>query len=59
MTIERRVVLVFALITCLVRSPVLATAQANTTDWSSLKNIAVDTKLSVKLQSGKKIEGRF
>ena len=60
MAIKRRVALTLALIACLVCSPVLASAQGNTTsDWSSLKNLAVDTKLSVKLKTGKKVEGRF
>ena len=60
MAIERRVALIFALITSLVLSPVLASAQGSSaSDWSSLRNIAVDTRLSVKLKTGKKVEGKF
>jgi hypothetical protein len=59
MPIERRVGLIFALITCVVFSPISASAQQSTTDWSAIKTIALDTKLSVMLKSGKKVEGRF
>jgi small nuclear ribonucleoprotein (snRNP)-like protein len=60
MAIGRRVAMIFALVTSLVLAPVLAMAQGSpSNDWSSLRNLAIDSKLSVKLKTGKTVEGRF
>src|SRR6185295_10761248 len=60
MAIGKRVAVIFALITSLILSPVLAAAQGNANnDWSTVKNLAVDTKLLVKLKTGKTLDGRL
>jgi hypothetical protein len=60
MAIGRRVAMILALITSLALAPVVGMAQGNATgDWSSLRNLAIDTKLSVKLKTGKTVEGKF
>ena len=60
MAIGRRVATILALITSLVLTPVLAMAQGNSTsDWGSLRTVAIDSKLSVKLKTGKTVEGKF
>jgi hypothetical protein len=38
-------------------SPVAAAAQGGTNDWSHLTSVATGTKLSVKLRSGKTVDG--
>jgi small nuclear ribonucleoprotein (snRNP)-like protein len=61
MAIGKRVALVFTLITTMVFSPLVAIAQgsSSTSDWSSLRSIPVDSKLSVKLKTGKTIDGKL
>jgi len=40
-------------------SPVTLVAQTGTNDWSRLSAVASETKLSVKLKDGKRVEGRL
>lgn len=47
------------LLTSLLLSPVAVMAQAGTNDWARLNSVASGSKLSVKLKTGKKIEGTF
>lgn len=50
--------LVLVLVASLLLSPV-ASAQSATGDWSALKAVASGSKLSVKLKSGRTVEGRL
>jgi len=60
MSIGKKVVMILVLISSLVFSPILAMAQgASTNDWSAVRNLAVDTKVSVKLKTGKTVEGKL
>ena len=45
------------LLTSLLLSPVAVAAQAGTNDWSRLNSVGSGSKLSVKLKTGKKIDG--
>lgn len=54
---RRGLTLSLVLIASLLLSPV-ASAQTATNDWSGLKSIASGSKLSVKLKTGKTIDGR-
>ncbi|HEY6802149.1 MAG TPA: hypothetical protein VI306_01100 [Pyrinomonadaceae bacterium] len=59
MSIGKKVAVILVLISSLVLSPVLASAQGtSSSDWSSVRNLAVDTKVSVKLKTGKTVEGK-
>ena len=61
MAIGKRVALILTLITSMVFSPAMTMAQSgsSTSDWSSLRSIPVDSKLSVKLKTGKTIDGKL
>jgi hypothetical protein len=59
MSIGKHITVILVLISSLVLSPVLAMAQgSSSSDWSSVRNLAVDTKVSVKLKTGKTVEGK-
>ena len=61
MAIGKRVALILTLITSMFFSPAITMAQSgsSTSDWSSLRSIPVDSKLSVKLKTGKTIDGKL
>src|SRR5919205_2623494 len=58
MFVERRLKLSLLLAASLLLAPVVS-AQTATGDWSALKAIASGSKLSVKLKTGKTVEGRL
>ena len=55
---SRRLTFSLILIASLLLSPVVS-AQTATNDWSALKAVATGSKLSVKLKTGKTVEGRL
>lgn len=55
---SRRLTLSLVLIASLLLSPVVS-AQTAGNDWSALKAVAAGSKLSVKLKSGRSVEGRL
>ncbi|HEX7312532.1 MAG TPA: hypothetical protein VF297_01355 [Pyrinomonadaceae bacterium] len=55
---SRRLTFSLVLIASLLLSPV-ASAQTASSDWSSLKAVASGSKLSVKLKTGKSVEGKL
>src|SRR5215210_9394361 len=55
---SRRLTLCLFLIASLLLSPAVS-AQTATGDWSALKSVETGSKLSVKLKSGKTVEGRL
>lgn len=55
---RRAATLSLVLIASMLMSPVVS-AQTATGDWSALKAVAVGNKLSVKLKTGKSVEGRL
>jgi hypothetical protein len=55
---SRRLTFSLVLIASLLMSPV-APAQTASSDWSALKAVASGSKLSVKLKTGKTVEGRL
>ena len=55
---SRRLALSLALIASLLLSPV-ASAQTASGDWSALRAVEAGSKLSVKLKTGKTVEGRL
>ena len=60
MSHQKRLVVAVALIASLLFSSLPAMAQtSSTSDWTSLQGLARDTKVQVKLKTGKKVEGRF
>jgi len=56
--VRRRLTLSLVLATWLLLSPI-ASAQTSTGDWSSLKAVETGSKLSVKLKTGRAVEGRL
>jgi hypothetical protein len=56
---QKRLVTSIALIASLLFSSISAVAQTATGDWNSLQRLGVDSKLSVKLKTGKTVDGRF
>jgi len=60
MSHKKRLVTSVALISSLLCSLLPAVAQtASTSDWNSLQRLAGDTKVAVKLKTGKTIDGHF
>jgi len=60
MSHQKRLVIAVALITSLLFTSLPAMAQtSSTSDWTSLQRLARDSKIAVKLKTGKKVEGRF
>ena len=61
MAMERRVALIVLLLSAVVLSPMLAFAQGaqTTSDWGALKNLPNESKLEVKLKSGKTVDGKL
>lgn len=55
---SRRLTLSLVLVACLLLSPAVS-AQTATGDWSALKTVATGSKLSIKLKTGKTVEGRL
>lgn len=55
---RRRLSFCFVLVASLLLSPV-ASAQTAAHEWSALKSVASESKLSVKLKSGKTVEGKL
>jgi len=55
---RRRLTLSLVLVASLLLAPV-ASAQTASGDWSALKAVAAGSKLSVKLKTGKSVEGRL
>lgn len=53
----RQVATLAILLTSLLLSPVTLEAQATTNEWSRLTSVATGSKLSVKLKTGKKMDG--
>ena len=56
---SRRLIISVALMASLLLSSVSVTAQRSPGDWSALQSITADTKLSVKLKTGKTADGTF
>jgi small nuclear ribonucleoprotein (snRNP)-like protein len=57
---QKRLMISAALIASLLLSSLPTMAQrASTGDWNSLQRMTADTKVSVKLKTGKTVEGRF
>jgi len=59
MSHQKRLVIAVALITSLLFTSLPAMAQTSTSDWTSLQRLTRDSKVAVKLKTGKKAEGRF
>ena len=61
MSYSKRFVLTIGLITSILLAPVTSLAQnvASTSDWSALRNIPADSKVSVKLKTGKSVDGKL
>jgi hypothetical protein len=59
MKIPKQIAVIVVLVLSFMLSPVTLLAQSGTNDWSRLSAVAGGTKLSVKLNDGKKIEGKF
>ena len=55
----RQFATIVILLTSFLLSPVTLAAQGGTNDWSRLNSVAQGNKLSVKLKSGKKVDGTF
>ena len=59
MVIVRRVALIAGLIASIILSPVIAAAQGTSNDWGALRNLPSNSKIAVKLKTGKKVEGQL
>jgi small nuclear ribonucleoprotein (snRNP)-like protein len=60
MSHQKRLVIAVALITSLLFTSLPAMAQTSpTSDWTSLQRLSRDSKVAVKLKTGKKVEGRL
>jgi len=60
MSHQKRLVIATALIASLLFTSLPAMAQtSSTSDWTSIQRLARDSKIAVKLKTGKKVEGRF
>ena len=55
----RQFATIVILLTSFLLSPVTLVAQVATNDWSRFNSVANGSKLSVKLKSGKKVDGTF
>ena len=55
----RQFATIVILLTSFLLSPVTLVAQVGTNDWSRLNSVANGSKLSVKLKTGKKMDGTF
>jgi hypothetical protein len=56
---HQRLVISMALIASLLSSSLSAVAQTPADNWNSVQRLTVDTKLSVKLKTGKTVDGRL
>jgi len=59
MKIPTKQIAIIVVLLSFLMSPVTLVAQTGTNDWSRLSAVASETKLSVKLKDGKKIEGKL
>src|SRR5215470_17355924 len=60
MSHQKRLVTAVALVASLLYTSLPAMAQtSSTSDWTSLQRLARDSKVQVKLKTGKNVEGRF
>ena len=56
---KNRLLISVSLVVSLLLSPTALLAQTTTGDWSSVRNLPTDTKVSVKLKTGKTIDGKI
>ena len=59
MAMRSRVALIVLLISTVAFSPIIVFAQSGSGDWSALKNLPTDSKLTVKLKTGKTVDGKL
>ena len=61
MSYSMRFILTVSLVTSILLAPVTSLAQnvASTNDWAALRNIPADSKVSVKLKTGKSVDGKL
>jgi small nuclear ribonucleoprotein (snRNP)-like protein len=61
MSTRNRLMISSALISSMLLSTITLAAQttSSTSDWASLRNVPTDSKVSVKLKTGKSVEGRL
>jgi len=59
MAMRSRVALIVLLISTVAFTPIIVFAQSGSGDWSALKSLPTDSKLTVKLKTGKTVDGKF
>jgi hypothetical protein len=59
MTNKNKLLIRFCLVVSLLLSPTALLAQTANGDWSTVRNLPTDTQVSVKLKTGKSIDGRI
>ena len=59
MAMRSRVALIVLLISTVTFSPIIVFAQSGSGDWGALKNLPTDSKLTVKLKTGKTVDGKL
>ena len=59
MSNKDRFLISFSLVVSLLLSPIALLAQTSSGDWSSVRNLPADTKVAIKLKTGKTIDGKI